>query len=97
MTGEVERWTQSETGGLNTGSFSEPELVKWKTFDGKMISGFLYKPAGKFTGKRPVIVDIHGGPEGQYTPEFLGRYNYYLNEMGVALVFPNTRGFFLKT
>jgi len=91
-TDDVERWTYSETGGLNTTQFSEPELVKWKTFDGKMISGFLYRPAAKFTGKRPVIVNIHGGPEGQFSPGFLGRNNYYLNEMGIALVFPNIRG-----
>ncbi len=92
VSGQIERWTQSETGGLNTDNFSQPELVKWQTFDGKMISGFLYMPASKFQGKRPVIVDIHGGPEGQFQPGFLGRYNYYLNEMGNAIVFPNIRG-----
>ncbi|HEY6952565.1 MAG TPA: prolyl oligopeptidase family serine peptidase [Bacteroidota bacterium] len=91
-TGEVERWTTSETGGLNTEHFPGPELVKWKTFDGKMISGFLYRPPATFKGKRPVIVNIHGGPEGQFTPGFLGRTNYYLNEMGIAAIFPNTRG-----
>jgi dipeptidyl aminopeptidase/acylaminoacyl peptidase len=90
--GEVERWTFSETGGLNTAGFSEPERISWKSFDGKMISGFLYNPPAKFPGKRPVIVDIHGGPEGQFQPGFLGRYNYYLNQMGIALVFPNIRG-----
>ena len=91
-TGKVERWTYSETGGLNTEWFSEPELVKWKTFDGKVISGYLYRPPASFAGKRPVIVNIHGGPEGQFSPGFLGRNNYYLNELGVALVFPNIRG-----
>jgi dipeptidyl aminopeptidase/acylaminoacyl peptidase len=92
-TGKIERWTFSETGGLNTASFAEPQLIKWKTFDGKTISGFLYSPdAKKFPGKRPVIVNIHGGPEGQFRPGFLGRNNYYINELGVALVFPNVRG-----
>jgi len=92
-TGKIDRWTFSETGGLNTATFSEPQLIKWKTFDGKTISGFLYSPdAKKFPGKRPVIVNIHGGPEGQFRPGFLGRNNYYLNELGVALVFPNVRG-----
>ncbi len=91
--GKVERWTFSETGGLNTANFSEPQLIKWQTFDGKTISGFLYMPdAKKFPGKRPVIVNIHGGPEGQYRPGFLGRNNYYINELGVALIFPNVRG-----
>ncbi len=91
-TNTLERWTESETGGLNTATFSEPTLVRWQRFDGKSISGFLYRPPAKFTGKRPVIINIHGGPEAQYRPGFLGRNNYYLNELGVALLFPNVRG-----
>ena len=91
-TGKVERWTFSETGGLNTASFSEPELIHWKTWDGRPISGFLYRPPAKFTGKRPVIINIHGGPEGQFRPHLLGRNNYYPNELGVAMIFPNVRG-----
>ena len=91
-TGKVDRWTFSETGGLNTSNFSEPQLIHWKSWDGKMISGFLYQPPAKFTGKRPVMVIIHGGPEGQYRPGFLGRNNYYLNELGIALIFSNVRG-----
>jgi dipeptidyl aminopeptidase/acylaminoacyl peptidase len=93
VSSKVERWTSSETGGLNTAAFAEPQLIKWQSFDGKTISGFLYLPdATKFPGKRPVMVNIHGGPEGQYRPGFLGRNNFYLNEMGVALIFPNVRG-----
>jgi len=91
-TGKLERWTESETGGLNAASFSEAELVRWKSFDGKTISGFLYKPNPRFTGPRPVIVNIHGGPEGQSQPGFLGRGNFYLDELGVAVIFPNVRG-----
>jgi len=91
-TGKVDRWTYSETGGLATADFSAPELIKWKSFDGMEITGFLYRPAAKFTGRRPVVVDIHGGPEGEYRPGFLGRDNYYLNELGVAMIYPNVRG-----
>ncbi len=90
-TGRVERWTTSET-GVNTETFPQAQLVRWKSFDGKMISGFLYRPPAKFAGKRPVLVDIHGGPEGQARPGFLVRDNYYLNELGIALIFPNVRG-----
>src|SRR6202140_299680 len=90
-TGKLERWTTSET-AVKTEAFPEAELVKWKSFDGEEISGFLYKPAAKFTGKRPVLVVIHGGPEGQSQPTFLGRGNYYLNELGIALIYPNVRG-----
>ncbi len=88
----VERWTRSETGGLVTKDFVEPKLIEWESFDGRTISGFLYAPPARFTGKRPVILDIHGGPESQFRPRFLGRNNYYLNEMGIALISPNVRG-----
>lgn len=91
-TGKLERWTYSELGGISPRDLPEPELVHWKTWDNRMISGFLYRPPAKFEGPRPVIVNIHGGPEGQFRPGFLGALNYYLEELGVALFFPNVRG-----
>jgi dipeptidyl aminopeptidase/acylaminoacyl peptidase len=91
-TGALERWTESETGGLDARTFSEPELVRWTSFDGRTISGFLYMPPPRFTGPRPVIVSIHGGPEAQARPGFLARNNYLLDELGVALLYPNVRG-----
>ncbi len=91
-TGKLERWTFSESGGLNTSGFAEPRLIHWKSWDNRSISGFLYKPPAKFAGKRPVIIDIHGGPEGQVRPDFLGRDNYYINELGVVMIYPNVRG-----
>ena len=90
--GRLIRWTESETGGLDPAGFAEPELIHWTSFDGRMISGFLYKPPARFSGPRPVIINIHGGPEGQSRPGFLGRNNFFVNELGVALVFPNIRG-----
>jgi len=92
-TGKVERWTESETGGLDPQQFVDPELVKMKSFDGLQISAFVYRPeAKKFPGKRPVVINIHGGPEGQARPIFQARYNYFLNEMGIAVIYPNVRG-----
>jgi len=90
--GKVERWTTSETGGLNTTALPEPELIHWKSWDGLRISGFLSRPPKTFAGKRPVMISIHGGPEGQDRPSFLGRYNYWLDELGIAVIFPNVRG-----
>ncbi len=91
-TGKLERWTFSESGGLNTSGFAEPQLIHWKSWDDRSISAFLYKPPAKFTGKHPVIIDIHGGPEGQVRPDFLGHDNYYINELGIAMIYPNVRG-----
>ncbi|MEN3333491.1 MAG: hypothetical protein V7641_2856 [Blastocatellia bacterium] len=91
-TGKLDRWTSSETSGINTENFVEPELIGWKSFDGRSISGFLYKAPAKFTGKRPVIINIHGGPEGQSRPWFQAEGNYFTNELGISTIFPNIRG-----
>jgi dipeptidyl aminopeptidase/acylaminoacyl peptidase len=90
--GKLERWTESETGGIPRNAFVKPELIKWPSFDGRTISGFIYKKAPSETKKLPVIILIHGGPEAQFRPNFLGRSNYFLNEFGVALICPNVRG-----
>jgi len=91
-TGKIERWTESEMGGINTAALAADELIHWKSWDGRNIGGFLYRPPASFTGKRPVIVAIHGGPEAQDRPSFLGRSNYWVNELGIAVIFPNVRG-----
>ncbi len=91
-TGEVARWTESEIGGLDPATLPEPEVVRWPSFDGRTLSGLLYRPPARFAGKWPVIVNLHGGPEGQARPTFLGRWNYFASELGVALLYPNVRG-----
>lgn len=93
-TGKTQRWTTAHAApGVNPDRFISPELVQIRSFDGLALSGWLYLPdAVKFPGKRPVVVDFHGGPEGQSTVHFMGRWNYYLNEMGLAILLPNVRG-----
>ncbi len=91
-TKELVRWTESELGGIDGSTLQEPQLISWKSFDGKLISGYLYPASSKFSGKRPVIINIHGGPEGQSRPVFQGRSNYFLNELGISIIYPNVRG-----
>ena len=92
-TTKITRWTNSASPTLNPLDFVEPALVRWKSFDGLMISGFLYQPdAKKFPGKRPVLINIHGGPEAQARAGFIGRNNYMINESGFAMLYPNVRG-----
>jgi dipeptidyl aminopeptidase/acylaminoacyl peptidase len=90
--GKLERWTFSETGGLNASNFAQPQLIHWKSWDARSISGFMFKPSAKFSGKHPVIIDIHGGPEGQSRPDYNGRGNYFISELGIAIIYPNVRG-----
>ncbi len=90
--GKLTPWTESETGGLSL-SNAPAELIRIESFDGMKMSGFLYRPdASKFPGKRPCLINIHGGPEGQSRPDFIGRWNYLTRELGVAIFFPNVRG-----
>ena len=88
---KLERWTTAYS-PIKTDSFKEPEIVKWRSFDGKMISGFFYRPPETFAGKRPVIIDIHGGPTNQFRPHFRGEDNFFINALGIACIYPNVRG-----
>ena len=87
----VTRWTASET-TFNPEVLPAPEVIEWKSADGLTISGILYRPATRFTGPRPVMVLIHGGPDQRERVIFRGRSNYLLNELGVAIICPNVRG-----
>jgi dipeptidyl aminopeptidase/acylaminoacyl peptidase len=75
-----------------------PTLVRFPTFDrvdGKprTIPAFYYRPAkAPASGKLPVVIQIHGGPEGQAQPGFSPTTQYLVNELGVAVLVPNVRG-----
>ncbi|MBK8167001.1 MAG: S9 family peptidase [bacterium] len=91
--GEVERWTRSEVGGLDTGAFVAPTLIRYESFDGRSIPAFYYRPAGVPADQRlPVVVSIHGGPESQALPVFNPAFQYLLRELQVAVLVPNVRG-----
>lgn len=88
--GKLQRWTNSEVGGLDTTSFARPELVRFKTFDDRMIPAFVYKPKSK--GPHPVVISIHGGPESQFRPLFRSTYQLWIDRLGAAVIAPNVRG-----
>ena len=99
--GSLKRWTFSETGGLPADSFVEPQLVHYTPFDSvngtpRLIPAFLYKPHGASavnqTGTFPVLIQIHGGPETQYVPSFSPVIQYFVRELGIAVIAPNVRG-----
>lgn len=88
--GQLTRWTFSEVGGLNTDRFSEPELVRFDTFDKRQVPAFVYKPNTK--GPYPVIINIHGGPEAQFRPRFSSTTQLWIDKLGAAVIAPNVRG-----
>lgn len=95
---KLARWTRSEVGGLDAAKFVAPTLVHYPTFDAvdgkpRMIPAFYYRPANVPAGRKlPVVINIHGGPEGQSLPLFNPTAQFLANEMGVAMLLPNVRG-----
>ncbi len=91
----LSRWTRSETGGLDAGEFILPTLVRYPTFDKldgrtRSIPAFYYAP--KTPGPHPVLISIHGGPESQALPSYNPMVQFYLRELGIAVLVPNVRG-----
>lgn len=94
-TRRLQQVTRSSRAGIPQSSFVEPELIRYKTFDGREIPAWYYRPRNiQINGgdhPLPVIVSVHGGPEGQERPAFNPTYQYFLSR-GYAVLAPNVRG-----
>ena len=92
-TGKLTRWTASELGELDPSRLAEPELIRFKSFDGLSVPAFVYRPKQARPGDRtPVIIDIHGGPESQTRPGWNPGAQYFANTLGATVILPNVRG-----
>ncbi|NLN70766.1 MAG: S9 family peptidase [Chloroflexi bacterium] len=83
--------------GIPENLLSRGEDYAYTSFDGLRISARLYLPAQElgFSGKRPVIFYIHGGPQGQERPDFAWfsmPLIQFLTLQGFAVFVPNVRG-----
>jgi dipeptidyl aminopeptidase/acylaminoacyl peptidase len=85
------RWTRSEVGGLNTATFVEPVQVSYEAKDGVKVPALLYTPR-KASGKVPVVIIFHGGPEDQSRPWLSSFVQFLTVELGMAALIPNVRG-----
>ncbi len=82
---------------LNTPAIIPPDwrtvsaqMLKWKTGD-LTIEGILYLPPQADHGKVPLIVDVHGGPTGQFTDSYSAFAQFLLGQ-GWAVFETNPRG-----
>ena len=91
--GELTQWTYSEVGGLDRSWFVLPQQIVFESFDGRKIPAYYFRPRTA-SAERPaaVVIGIHGGPESQYRPAFSPIDQFYLNELGIAVIRPNVRG-----
>lgn len=91
--GRLQAWTKPIIPpGLDLSEVPDQQIVRWKSFDGRTISGVLSLPPARFKGQRPVLMLMHGGPEAQSKVGWNGRLNHLLLERGVAILEPNVRG-----
>jgi dipeptidyl aminopeptidase/acylaminoacyl peptidase len=68
------------------------QLVAYRSFDGKLISAFVWVPFNlKHNGTAAAVVMPHGGPTGQVTDAFNGRAEL-LASRGFLVIAPNVRG-----
>jgi dipeptidyl aminopeptidase/acylaminoacyl peptidase len=89
----TERMTQvthSQHPGIDLQTLTRPELVHFTAHDGLALSGWLYRPRN-FVAPGPVVLNFHGGPEGQERPAFRQLFQAVLLQ-GIAILAPNVRG-----
>jgi dipeptidyl aminopeptidase/acylaminoacyl peptidase len=93
----VVRFTHSEAGPVNPLEFVSAELVRYPTFDKvkrayRQVPAFVYRPKAGAPGPHPVLIDIHGGPEGQAVPVWSPFTQFLVKELGFVVIAPNVRG-----
>ena len=87
--GATKRITDGFLGGIDESDMIAPELVRFASFDGRLIPGFLYRPKGD--GPFGLVYSIHGGPEYQERPSYAALYQYWLSR-GIGVFATNIRG-----
>ena len=91
------RHTNEHILGIPRDLLSPGEDLSFISLDGLRISARLYMPSDKleFTGKRPLVYYLHGGPQGQERPDFSWfsmPLIQFLTLQGFAVFVPNVRG-----
>jgi dipeptidyl aminopeptidase/acylaminoacyl peptidase len=88
----VQQLTFSTIASLDPEAIPHSQIVHYKSFDGTVISAFLWMPFNlKRDSTNPLILMPHGGPKGQ-TVDNLDRQVAALASRGYICISPNVRG-----
>ena len=91
-TAKAQQLTKSASPNIDAALLPQSQLVSYKSFDGTMISAFVWVPFNlKRDGTNPAVVLPHGGPTGQ-TPDIFNRTAAALATRGYVCIAPNVRG-----
>jgi dipeptidyl aminopeptidase/acylaminoacyl peptidase len=73
-------------------NLTEPEMIWYKSFDGRRIQAWVQRPPDFQPGKKyPMILDIHGGPHSAYGYTFDHEFQW-MAAKGYVVLYPNPRG-----
>jgi dipeptidyl aminopeptidase/acylaminoacyl peptidase len=73
-------------------NLTEPEMIWYKSFDGRRIQAWVQRPPDFEAGKKfPLILDIHGGPHSAYGYIFDHEFQW-MAAKGYVVLYPNPRG-----
>jgi dipeptidyl aminopeptidase/acylaminoacyl peptidase len=90
--GNLTRLTHTNDALIAQLRLSTGEYVHFKSKDGTMVSGYLYKPLDYTAGKRvPTLIHPHGGPVWAWYAEFQPEIQIFTAQ-GYAVLLPNPRG-----
>ncbi|MBX7062953.1 MAG: prolyl oligopeptidase family serine peptidase [Pyrinomonadaceae bacterium] len=84
-------WTKERVPPQIENAVHPPEVIKWKSFDSKTISGYVIKPKAE-QGKSPVVIYIHGGPQIIDRPTFNTSDIRLAAYLGITTIHTNIRG-----
>jgi dipeptidyl aminopeptidase/acylaminoacyl peptidase len=90
QTRKLTTWRVPSTPEIDTKTFTKAQLESYPARDGTKIPMFVWRPS-KCSGPCPVVVDFHGGPEGQSRAGFSPDAQLFV-DAGFVFVQPNVRG-----
>jgi dipeptidyl aminopeptidase/acylaminoacyl peptidase len=90
-TGKITDWTKESLPAQLADKVKSPEIFKWKSFDGRDISGYVVRPQ-QAEKKTPVLIFVHGGPQVLDRPVFNSQDIRLASNLGLTIIHTNIRG-----
>lgn len=84
-------WTKEKLPPSLENKVSAPEVIRWRSFDQREISGYIVRPKSSVK-KSPVLIDIHGGPQILDRPLFNSQDIRLASNLGMTIIHTNIRG-----
>lgn len=86
-------WTRERLPAQLAGKVKSPEVIRWKSFDQREISGYVVRPKMMAANKKsPVLIYVHGGPQILDKPLFNTTDIRLAANLNITTIHTNIRG-----